>query len=84
MRGDTPLSCMMECFSLYWNRVHEKGDNAENIAKVEKLHIAVDAYESGYFSKKELCQFIHQYSLGVTSHQHEINECPTKAIYEET
>ena len=79
IREDVPLSAIKDCFSLYWNSVGEKGDTEKNIAKVELLHIAVEAYESRWFSKEDLRKTIHHYSSGVNHQQHEVNEDRTKS-----
>ena len=68
IRDDVPLSAIKDCFSLYWNRVHEKGDSDENIAKAEILQIAVETYENGHFSKEDLRKTIHHYSSEVNHH----------------
>ena len=74
IQGETPLSTIKDCFSLYWDSIYGKGEPENNIAKVELLHIAVEAYESGHFSKEDLRKTIHHYSSEVNQHQHAVNE----------
>ena len=63
---------MQNCFYRFWDRVRNNGNNREDediIAKVEILHIAVDAYGSGHFLKEDLRHTIHQYASDVDHFQ---------------
>ena len=79
IRGETPLSTIKDCFSLYWTSIYGKGEPENNIVKVELLHIAVEAYEAGHFSGEDLRKTILHYSSGVNHHQHKVNEDRTKS-----
>lgn len=68
IREDVPLSVIKDCFCLYWNRVHEKGDTDENIAQAEILQVAVETYENGHFSEEDLRKTILHYSSEVNLH----------------
>jgi hypothetical protein len=79
VQGEVSLPTIKDDLYLYWNSVDENGDNAENIAKAEILHIAVEAYESESFSKMALIRIIHQYSSGEIYQPQELNEYYTKS-----
>ncbi len=78
LQGGVPLSTIKDCFSLYWNNVDEQGNHENNIAKVELLHIAVEAYESGWYSKEDLQKTFLHYSSEVNHSQHGVNEDRTQ------
>jgi hypothetical protein len=78
IEGEIPLATIKDCFSLYWSSVDEQGNHENNIAQVELLHIAVEAYESGWFSKEDLRETFVHYSSEVNYHPHGVNEDRTK------
>ncbi len=84
LREETPLSAIKDCFSLYWNEVQEKGDTDENIAKVEILQIAVEAYENGHFSIEDLRETIVHYSSGAKQFIKELMELRQRVTELET
>lgn len=79
MQGEVSLSVIKDCFPLYWNRVYEKDDPVNNIAKAEILQVAVSAFELGEFSKEDLREIIYHYSSEINHQRHEVNEERTKS-----
>ncbi len=62
VRDTISISTVKDMFSVFWNSVHSKGEtDDEIIAKAEILHIAVEAYEQGDFSKADLQHVIAHY-----------------------
>jgi len=58
----TSISTVKDIFSVFWNSMHNKSEtDDELIAKVEILHIVVEAYENGDFSKTDLQHALSHY-----------------------
>ncbi len=79
IRGDMSLSAIKDCFYRYWRRIQKNGiENEDNIAKVEILQIAVEAYGSGHYLEEDLWDTIHEYTSVVDHYQH-TNKNQTKS-----
>ena len=56
--GKSSFDVVKDYFHLFWDTAHISDLDKESIAKAEALHIALEAFEVGSFSKKSFKEFL--------------------------
>ncbi len=56
--GKSSFDVIKDYFNLFWEVAHTSNMDKESIAKAESLHIALEAFEVGSFSKKSFLELV--------------------------
>ncbi len=57
--GKSSFDVVKDYFNLFWDAAHTSNElDKESIAKAESLHVALEAFEVGSFSKKNFLELV--------------------------
>ena len=57
--GKSSFDVIKDYFNIFWDAAHTSNElDKESIAKAESLHVALEAFEVGSFSKKNFLELV--------------------------